>query len=311
MLRTRIDETTLGAIAATAAFLFWGFAPLYWKSVRHVAADELLAHRVLWCAPLLAPLLLRASNRNAFARIVRNRRTLLPLLASTTLIAFNWYLFVYAVNHDHVLEASLGYYINPLVNVVLGTVLLRERLARPQWIAVAIASLGVTVLTIHAGRPPWIALGLAFSFGTYGLVRKKVAVTAVQGVAIETWFLAPLAIGYMAFLGSNGTLVFGSASATTHALLVLAGAVTATPLILFSAGARRLDYSTVGILQYFAPTGQFLLAVAVFGEPFGIVHAIAFALIWTAVAIYTTDAVRRWRRTRRQPVGPATNASQP
>ncbi len=268
--------------------------------MRSVAPDELLAHRVLWCAPLLLPLLLRASHRAAFARIFRSRRTLLPLLASTTLIAFNWYLFVYAVNHDHVLEASLGYYINPLVNVVLGTLLLRERLARAQWIAVGIAAVGVSVLTIHAGRPPWIALGLAFSFGTYGLVRKQVAATAVQGVAIETWILAPFAIGYLTFLGSTGELVFGSVDAGTHLLLIAAGAVTATPLILFSTGARRLDYSTVGILQYFAPTGQFLLAVAVFGEPFGIAHAIAFALIWTAVALYTTDAVRRWRNTRRR-----------
>ncbi len=294
----RRGDATIGVLAATSAFVLWGLTPVLWKAVGHIQPGELLAHRVLWCGVLLLPILASPATRTAVRKILGQGSTRAALFASTALIGGNWFLFIYAVNTERVMEASLGYYINPLVNVLLGTVFLGERLRRLQWVSVGLAAIGVATLTIHVGAPPWIALGLAFSFGTYGLLRKKVAATPTQGVAIETWILAPLAIGFLAWRASTGEAALGNADVATHALLFTTGIITAVPLILFAAGARRLDYSTVGILQYFAPTLQFLLAVVVYGEPFGTERLLSFALIWTAVAVYCVDALARWRRPR-------------
>jgi chloramphenicol-sensitive protein RarD len=286
-----------GLAAALAAFFFWGLFPLYWKLLAAVPALEVVAHRVTWgLVAVVAWVTMR--GRWAEARAVASRpRTILRLAGSGALISLNWLLYVWAVTHAHVVDASLGYFINPLVNVVLGVVVLRERLSRAQVIAVALAASGVAVLTIAHGRLPWIALALALSFGLYGLARKTVSADAVTGLLWETALLTPLAAGYLAFLGRQGTGAFG-ASPATSALLALGGPVTAVPLVLFAVGARALPLSTVGFLQYLSPSIQFLLAVLVFREPFTAVHAATFAFIWTALAILTWDLRRRLRYER-------------
>ncbi len=287
-----------GLAAAVAAFFLWGLFPLYWKLLAGVPAVEVVAHRMAWgLVAVAAWVTLR--GRWPDARAVASRpRTILRLAASGALISLNWLLYIWAVIHDHVVDASLGYFINPLVNVLLGVVVLRERLGRAQGIAVALAATGVAVLTVAHGRLPWIALALAVSFGLYGLARKTVSADAVMGLLWETALLTPLAAGYLVFLGQQGTGTFGPSAPTASALLVLGGPVTAVPLVLFALGARALPLSTVGFLQYLSPSLQFLLAVLVFREPFTSVHAVTFAFIWAALAILTWDLRRRLRYER-------------
>jgi chloramphenicol-sensitive protein RarD len=285
-----------GTAAAVAAFLMWGLFPLYWKMLAAVPALEVVAHRTAWgLVSVAAWVTLR--GRWADARAVASRPgTILRLGGSAVLIGLNWLLYVWAVIHDHVVEASLGYFVNPLVNVLLGVLVLRERLGRAQWIAVVLAAAGVAVLTAWHGRLPWIALALAVSFGLYGLARKTVGADAVVGLLWETALLTPLAAGYLVVLGLKGSGAFGPSDPGTSALLALAGAVTAVPLVLFTLGARALPLSTVGLLQYLSPSLQFLLAVLVFREPFTPAHAATFAFIWAALAILTWDLRRRLRQ---------------
>jgi chloramphenicol-sensitive protein RarD len=286
-----------GLAAAVAAFFLWGLFPLYWKQLAGVPALEVVAHRMAWGLAAMAAWV-TVRGRWPDARAVASRpRTILRLAVSGALISVNWLLYVWAVIHAHVVDASLGYFINPLVNVVLGVLVLRERLGRAQTIAVTLATAGVAVLTLAHGRLPWIALALALSFGLYGLARKTVSADAVVGLLWETALLTPLAAGYLAFLGRQGTGAFG-ASPATSALLALGGPVTAVPLVLFAVGARALPLSTVGFLQYLSPSIQFLLAVLVFREPFTAVHAATFAFIWAALAILTWDLRRRLRYER-------------
>jgi len=226
---------------------------------------------------------------------LRQPRTVAALALSTVFIAVNWGLFVWAVNADRVLATSLGYFINPLVNVLLGLVVLGERLNRRQWIAVSLAATAVSILTIRQGHLPWISLVLALSFGLYGLLRKMVRADAVVGLTFETMTLAPLAAAFLLFEKHRGVAAFGHRGSTIDALLVVAGAVTVVPLILFTLGVRRLPLSTAGLLQYIAPTCTFLLAVFLYNEPFTGAHAISFGLIWTALGIYTFDIRQRLR----------------
>jgi chloramphenicol-sensitive protein RarD len=287
-----------GLAAALAAFLLWGLFPLYWKMLASVPALEVVAHRMAWgLVSVGAWVTLR--GRWADARAVAARPgTVARLAASGALISLNWLLYIWAVIHDQVVEASLGYFINPLVNVLLGIVVLHERLNRAQRIAVALAASGVAVLTVAHGRLPWIALALAVTFGLYGLARKTVAADAVVGLLWETALMTPLAAGYLVVLAQRGAGAFGQAHPGISALLVLGGAVTAVPLALFAQGARALPLSTVGFLQYLSPSLQFLLAVLVFREPFTPAHAATFAFIWTALAILTWDLRRRLRYER-------------
>ena len=274
-----------------AAYGLWGVLPIYFKALGGIAAVDIVAHRVLWSLPFLAVLLMVTRGWGEVAQAIRRRRTLLLLLGTAILVGINWLLYVHAVTSGQILAGSLGYYLNPLVNVLLGRFVLHERLSKLQWAAVAIAAAGILALVGGAVDQLWISLTLAVTFATYGLLRKIALVDAIAGLAIETAVLVPLAIGWLAWGLAAGQPSFGADGAATG-LLLLAGIVSTTPLLLFTAAARRLPYSTLGMLQFLAPTLQFLLAVGLYGEPFGTAHAVAFGAIWTALALYMLALVR-------------------
>jgi chloramphenicol-sensitive protein RarD len=285
-----------GLAAAATAFFIWGLLPLYLKFLHAVPVLQVTAHRLVWgCAFALIWLAIRRELPHVWAAL-RDPRIRSRLCLSAILISMNWITYVYGIANERVVETSLGYFINPLVNVLLGVVVLSERLNRAQWTAVAIAAMGVFYLTWSAGHPPWIALMLAFSFGLYGLVRKVVQVDALAGFASETLVLVPLGIGYLVWCELADVGSIGHAGASINTLLVLGGPLTAIPLVLFAFGARRIPYSTVGLLQYIGPTIQLILAILVFHEPFSHERAIGFSLIWTALAVYAIDGVWRSRR---------------
>jgi chloramphenicol-sensitive protein RarD len=290
-----------GLIYGLSAYLLWGFLPLYFKALAHVGATEIVAHRIVWSLLFLGLLLTFSRRWAAVATALATGRVLLTLAATSALIGINWLIWVWAVNNGHVLEGSLGYYLNPLVNVLFGTILLKERLSRPQIGAVMLAAAGVAVLAWGAGSGLWISLSLAASFATYGFLRKVVKVEALEGLSIETAMLTPIALGWIWWVnqGEGGGLGF---DAGTTLLLIVSGAVTAVPLLLFTAAARRLPYSLLGFLQYIAPSLQFLLAVLVFGERLTTAHIICFAAIWTALAIFSLDGWRRAVVARRERV---------
>ncbi len=292
-------EGRRGAAFGASAFLWWGFAPLYFKAIGTVAPLEVLAHRITWSLVFLLVLLgLRGRLRATFA-MFRDRRTVLTMALTTCLIAVNWLVFIWSIANDHLVEASLGYFINPLVNVAFGAIFLRERLRRPQLVAVGLAACGVAWLTIQQGHAPWIALVLAISFAIYGLLRKLAKPGGLEGLTLETTLLAPMAVGWMLWRQSRGELAFGSDGWHISLLLCAAGPITALPLIWYAEGVRRLRFSTIGFLQYLSPTFQFLLAVVAFGEPFTKMHAVGFGAIWAALGLYTWDTARGMRSARR------------
>lgn len=292
------DGAAAGVAFALLSFLIWGLSPVYWKLLKSVPAFEILMHRMIWSFLFLLPLLALRGRWPEFVSTLKTPRRMYGLLASTIIVACNWFTFIYAINHDQVLQASLGYYINPLVNVLLGTLILKERLRPLQGVAVGLATIAVLYLTVGYGRIPWMALILAFTFGFYGLIRKMVAVGALVGLSVETLLLSAPATVYLIYLETAGRGAFLHAGADVSILLMGAATVTGLPLLLFTMGARRIHLSTVGFLQYLAPTCNFLLAVFVFGEPFSGTKAMAFALIWIALAIYSADSLRHYRRTR-------------
>lgn len=276
-----------GALYALAAYGSWGIVPVFWKKLRDVPPLELLAHRAVWSLVFVTLLLVVARRWGTVVAALRSRRTLGFLALTTALIAVNWGLFIWAVQAGKILQASLGYYVNPLVNVVAGVVVLGERLGRPQRIAVGLAAAGVVVLTLSTGTLPWIALLLAATFAAYGLLRKLAPVEALAGLFVETLLFAPLAFAYLALRETSGTGTLSTHGAS-HALLVaLSGPITALPLLWFTAAARRLPLSTLGFFQYVSPTLQFLLAVLVYGERLTAAHVAAFACIWSALLVFT------------------------
>jgi chloramphenicol-sensitive protein RarD len=281
-----------GFLLGLAAYGLWGVLPLYFKAIADVAAVDIVAHRILWSIPFLAILIAGTGGASKIRDVVGNGRTLAILSLTAVLIGGNWLLYVYAVTSGHILAASFGYYLNPLANVLLGRFVLKERLSPAQWTAVAIAGAGISVLAAGALGQLWISLTLCVSFALYGLLRKVVAADAVTGLGVETALLFPLALLWLGWRASGGAPAFGNSGMETS-LLVLAGVVSTTPLLLFTAAARRLQYSTLGMLQFLAPTLQFLLAVVVYGEPYTTAHAIAFAAIWAALVIYVTALLRR------------------
>ena len=285
-----------GLLAAATAFTIWGVFPAYWHLLKAVPSMQIMAHRVVWSAVLVVGWLLWRQGWDWWRTIAARPRMLAALALSGAVIAFNWGLYIWAVNAGHVVETSLGYFINPLVTVALGVVVLRERLRRPQWIAVACAAAGVAWLTWSAGSPPWIALGLAGSFALYGLVRKLVPVDAVAGLGVESLFMFLPALAYVlwAEAGHGGGFI-GGWSLGTQLLLVFSGVVSAVPLVAFAYGVRRIPLSVVGLLQYIGPTLQLLLGVWFFREPFTAVHALGFGAIWLGLAIFAAEGLWRVR----------------
>jgi chloramphenicol-sensitive protein RarD len=289
----RHDAARSGLAAAVTAFVIWGVFPLYLKQLASVPALQIMAHRIVWCCLLVFAWLAVRGELGTVRMALANPASRRRLAASATLISCNWLIYVWSVNNGHVVDASLGYFINPLLNVVLGVFVLHERLNRAQWIAVGLAATGVLYLAVVAGRPPWIALALAASFGLYGLIRKVVAVDSVPGLATETLLLSPFAVAFLLWVEREGTGALGHSSAVVNALLVGSGLVTAMPLALFAYGARLIPLSTVGLVQYIGPTLQFLVGVLVYHEPFPWSRAVGFLLIWSALVIYAADGL--WR----------------
>ena len=290
-----------GLIYGLSAYLLWGVMPFYFKALAHVSAGEILAHRIVWSLLFLGVLVTALCRWPAIRAALADRRVLLVLVATSVLIAINWLVYILAVVTGHVLEGSLGYYLNPLFNILLGVVLLGEKLSRAQVAATALAAAGVAVLAAGAGSGLWISLTLAVSFGSYGYLRKVVKVDALEGLTIESAMLAPVALGWLWWLGAQGGGGPLAWDGVTLTLLMLGGAITAIPLLLFTAAARRLPYSTLGFLQYIAPSLQFLSAVLLFGEALTTAHLICFGAIWTALAIFTVDGLRRAALARRGP----------
>lgn len=278
-------------LCALAAFGFWGFVPIYFKAIDHVPPQEVLCHRVLWSVPIIALMITLFRDWKSLATGLGSLRILGTLFASATLLALNWFVFIYAVSTGRILQASLGYYINPLVNVLLGIVFLKERLRPLQAVAVLLAAGGTINLTLHYGKLPWISLVLAVSFAFYGLIRKTVRIGSVNGLFVETTLIAPFALAFLLWKAQHGGVAFGNAGLQTSTFLVLAGAVTTFPLVCFTSGARRLRLSTIGLLQYLAPSLMFMLAVFFYGEALNLVSGITFGLIWIGLAIFVLDSM--------------------
>ena len=284
-----------GVAYALAAYVIWGLFPLYFKQLERVPAVQILAHRMVWSA-LLVLVLLLARRRWGWLRQLRSNPGLAwRFAASAVLLSCNWLTYIWSVTHGHVVEASLGYYINPLVNVALSTLVLHERLRAPQWLAVAIAAAGVAWMTWGLGHLPWLALTLAFTFAGYGLLRKLAPLGSLEGLALETGLLLPLALAYLAWTSHAGDNAFGRGDLGLKLLLMAAGPVTTIPLLLFAAAARRIEFSLLGILQYLTPTLLLLLGVGLYHESFDTSKALGFGLVWCGIALYLGDGLRlRW-----------------
>lgn len=284
-----------GLFAAAGAYLLWGLFPLYWRLLQDVPALQIMAHRIVWCVAFVCGYLLVRDGLGWLRRL--SLRVLGMLCLSSLFIACNWWLYIWAVNTGHIVETSLGYFINPLVSVLLGVFVLYERLRPGQWLAIGVAAAGVLYLTLHAGHLPWIALVLAFSFGGYGLVRKLAPVSALEGLGVESSLLFLPAL--LVLIGSefNGNGHFGHESLGRDLLLIAGGAITAVPLVLFAYGARRVPLSSIGILQYLAPSLQLACGVLIFGEPFTPVQQLGFGCIWLALLIYAVEGLFSATRT--------------
>lgn len=286
-IRTGAEDARRGFFLALAAYLLWGLLPLYIKLVGHIPILEVVAHRVIWSVPIAAAVLIWLGRTGDFFTALKSPRMLRMAALTAVLISINWSIYLWAIVYDRAIEGALGYYINPLVNVVVGALLLGEKLDRLQIVAVALAALAVAILTIEQGVLPWISLSLALSFAAYGYFRKTLPIGPSQGFLLEVLILSVPAIGYIIWLTATGQGHFISSGWTDTLLLIGCGAVTAIPLLLFSFGARLLRFSTIGMMQYIAPTMVFLIAVFIFREPFGQTQAIAFGLIWAALALYS------------------------
>lgn len=297
--QTDRQRTREGLLTALIAYTLWGFLPIYFKIVGAVPATEVLAHRIVWAVPFGLPIVLARRQWPEVVNALHNARTLGPLALAAALIAVNWLVYIWAVQNEQIFQASLGYYINPLMYVLVGVVFFGERLRRMQTGAVALAAAGVAVLTISGGQFPVISLTLATSFTIYGVIRRRVVIGGMPGLFIETLVLLPAAGGYLLWLTSRGAAVFASGDLSMAGTLMLAGPFTVMPLLCFALAARRLRLSAIGVMQFIAPTLQFIVGLA-YGEPLTVPHVVCFALIWTAVTVFSWDA---WRTSRaREPV---------
>jgi chloramphenicol-sensitive protein RarD len=285
-----------GVLFAVIAYGVWGLAPIYFKWLDFARADEVIVHRIVWSLVLLLLVVAVRGAWGTLAAIVRSRRQLRFLFASGALVAGNWLVFVWALQNERMIEASLGYYINPLVSVLLGVVVLRERLPPMHWASLALAALGIVNELVNVGGLPWVSLTLALSFAAYGLVRKTVAVDSVLGLTVETALLLPLALGYFVFLSLAGDPAFGRVGVAETIGLLAAGVVTSVPLVAFAAAALRLPLSVLGFLQYLSPSIALLLAIFVYDEPFRPSQMVTFGCIWAALALFTVTELYRLRR---------------
>ncbi|WP_187444657.1 EamA family transporter RarD [Bacillus swezeyi] len=288
-----------GIFYTASSYLLWGLLPLYWKVLDQTAALDILAHRIIWSFVFMCGVLLVLrqwkNGVKVFQSLWGNRKALVPLVFSSVLISVNWYVYIWAVNHGYILEASLGYYINPLVSIVLGIIFLKEKLSRMQTAAVLLAAAGVLISAVQYGSVPYIALMLAFSFGLYGLAKKRTALTSAIGLTLETMIIAPVAVIYLLFFRHPEHSQAASASIGTMLLLFLAGVLTAIPLLFFAEGAKKLPLYQVGILQYIAPTITLCLGVFVYHEPFSSAKAFTFSCIWAALVLFTLSQFK-WKK---------------
>lgn len=294
ILNAKNDKTRYGMVCGLSSYMMWGVLPIFWKLVKDVPAYEILAHRILWSFIVMSMLVVFSGGLSKLAHILRDRRSMAYIAACSVLITFNWFLFIWCVNNGHIVESSLGYYINPLMSVFLGTVVLKEKLDASQKAAIAIAATGVIAMVAVYGSFPWIPLALAASFGVYGLLKKKVALDSTAGLTIETLITAPFALAFLAHLNANGSGVFGSTAVTT-VILMLSGAVTAIPLLLFAEGAKQVKLSTMGFLQYVSPTISLVIGIFLYKERVTQVNMIGFCFIWAALAVYSYSLLRQQR----------------
>ncbi|MEV0801501.1 EamA family transporter RarD [Kribbella sp. NPDC050281] len=292
-----MPEQRRGFIYGFAAYLIWGLFPLYWKLLDHSGAIELLAHRVLWSLVTIAILVVVLRKFGQVKALLREPRRRWPLIVAAFLISVNWGTYIWAVNHGRVVETSLGYFITPLFTVLLGVVVLKERLRALQWVALAVAFVAVAGLTIENGRPPWVAIILTFSFGLYGLTKKQAGAGAIEGMAIESATVAPLALAAIVVLGAQGDSTVTHQGPGYLTLVLLTGPITAVPLLLFGASATRVSMTTLGLLNYIAPIMQFVCGVLVFHEEMSSMRWAGFGLVWLALVIFTIDSMNRRRRT--------------
>lgn len=293
-----------GILFTILTYTIWGFLPIYWKQVDHVASDEILASRIVWAFVLtLLFIFLIGGGKQLLADVKslwQSKKTFFTLMLASYLITINWFLYIFAVTNDRIVETSLGYYINPLVSMLLGVFFLKEKLSPAIKFAFVLAATGVIILTVSYGTLPWLAFGMAFSFAFYGLIKKTIKLDALRGLALETLFVLPLALIYYMYLFSTGNASFLNAGASTDILLIISGAATALPLVLFATGAPLIPMYMIGFLQYIAPTLMLLLGVLVYGESFDRIDLISFSFIWIALVLFTTSKVMEARNIRRE-----------
>ncbi|SOC37169.1 EamA family transporter RarD [Ureibacillus acetophenoni] len=295
-----MTEEKKGVIYALTAYVIWGAFPLYWKLLEHVESLEILINRVIWSFIFTTIFILLLKQRKHLIQDIKslweNRKLFFALLSASLVITCNWYLYIWAVNHDHVVDASLGYYINPLITVLFGVIFFKEKLSKAQLSAVIVAFIGVLIMTIGYGQVPWIALLIALSFATYSALKKKITLEATRGLAIETLLILPIAIGYYIYLLSSSETSLLQVNLTTDLLLILGGIVTAVPLVLFSKGAQRIPQYLIGFFQYFTPTVALIIGVVLYNEPFTTTDLIAFIFIWIAVIIFAASTITEIRK---------------
>jgi len=285
-----------GVLSAALAYIMWGFFPIYFKILKPVSPVEILCHRMAWSLVFLSGILTITRQWDWLRPAIKNRRTLLIYFTAGLLLAINWFTYIWAVNSGFIVESSLGYFINPLISILLGVLILRERLRPAQWVPVGLAAAGIIYLTYLYHRPPWIALVLALSFGTYGLIKKVSPLTSMKGLTLETGLLFIPALGYLVYLDLLGKASFGPSGFATSLLLALAGVITAVPLLLFASGVRKIPLYLAGLLQYITPTIQLLIGILIYEEAFSSHQFIGFSLIWLALGVYTLEAFVHSRR---------------
>lgn len=288
-----------GVFFAIAAYTMWGIAPVYFKWLESVPALEILSHRIIWSFILVLALILILRRGSRLKPVLQNKKQMMRLALATCLLGGNWFLFIWAINNDHILDASLGYYINPLLNVAIGMAFFAERMRKMQLVAIALAFVGVLIQVVSFGSVPWVALTLAFSFAIYGAIRKRLPIDSITGLWLETLILMPAVLIYMLFFASSNAADMTQNTWQINTLLIAAGVVTTAPLLCFTAAAQRIRYSTLGFFQYIGPSLMFILAVWVYGEPLAADKLVTFAIIWAALALYSVDTLVHQQRSKR------------